>query len=80
MSRDDVRIVERLDQREPAVGCEPRADLVPVLGLAVVKHDLGAEGAGVFDFEAGRVSGHDDHGRGPGFAGGERDALRVVAG
>ena len=59
---DDVGIVERVHERQPAL--LHQLDGVPVavaVGLPC-QHDLGSEGAHRLDLELGRRGGHHDHG------------------
>jgi hypothetical protein len=58
LPRDHLRLVERLDQRQPPLVAKARADLVAILAArAVVEHHLRPVGAGVGDLQRGRVRG-----------------------
>ena len=56
-----------------------RADLFAAFACAVVKHHLGAKGAGVVDLQLRRVRGHDYHGRDAMGLRGGCDTLRMIA-
>ena len=80
LAGDHQRFVERLDQRQTALGRKPGADRIAILFCAVVEHHLGAECAGVLDFQDRRIGWHDDDGGHGVQLGRKGDALRVVAG
>jgi hypothetical protein len=58
LPRDHLRLIERLDQRQPPLVAKPRADFVAILApRAIVEHHLRPHGAGVLDLQAGASAG-----------------------
>ncbi len=76
---DDARVVERVDERQPALGDQFVDTLRGIVEGGAVEDDLGAESARGSDFGERRALGHDDDRRHAERPGGEGDTLRVVA-
>jgi hypothetical protein len=68
-----------VDRDESACVYELCEEFLPILAVAVEKHDLGAVAAGRLQFARRGVLGHKDDGGGFVQAGGERECLGVVA-
>ncbi len=60
LAGDDVGMIERRDQREAALCRQCAADLLAILGVAVVGHDGGAVAARRVDLGSRRVRGHHE--------------------
>src|SRR5690606_29528451 len=80
LPRDDVRVVERRDHGEAALGGDGLGAGLPLGRGRAFQHDLGAEAAGALDLDLRGGGGHDDDGGDAEVAGGERHGLRMVAG
>jgi hypothetical protein len=62
LARHHARIVERVDEDEPALGLERARALVGLVVVRAVEDHFGAIAAGVGDLDERRVLGHDDGG------------------
>src|SRR5690606_27152218 len=80
LPRDDVRVVERRDHGEAALGGDGLGAGLPLGGGGALEHDLGAQAAGALDLDVRGGDGHDDDGGDLEEPRGEGDGLCVVAG
>ncbi|MCY1302282.1 hypothetical protein D9M70_519320 [compost metagenome] len=77
---DHIRMVEGRDEDGIALGRQLRADRRPVLGIAVIEHDIGAIAAGRRHLHFGRILRHHDRRGNTLQPCGIGDRLRMVAG
>ena len=75
----DPGVVERVHQDHAALGGERVHELLTVLAVALVLHDLGAVALGGGTLERRRVCGHEDDRPGPAQPCGQGDGLGVIA-
>ena len=80
LARHHERVVVRAHELEPALGGQPRADLLAALRPAVVPDDLGAVAPRRVDLRGRRVLRHEDRRGRAEQPRGDRHRLRVVAG
>ena len=73
------RVVVRADELEPSLGRECAAERLAIVGVAVVRDDLGPVAARRLDLRDRRVGGHQDRRQRAQQPRGERDGLCVVA-
>jgi hypothetical protein len=78
LSSNDVRVIERRHEREPAFLRESGGNRLPVLGVSIINDNLSAVPARSRDFGGGSISRHDDDGRHGQDPRSERNGLRVV--
>ena len=79
LARDHVRIVERMDEHEPALAREFDRVVIGLIVILAVQDDLAAEIRDGAHFDVRSRQRHHDHGIDAARARAERDALRVVA-
>ena len=79
LSGDDQRVVERVHQGQAALRGQGLGAGLRFRVAVAGQHHLRAQLAHGLDLDLGGGLRHDDHGADPEVAGGERDALRVVA-
>jgi len=72
-------MIVRRNQREPVALREFAADLLAILGVAVVRDDGAAVAARRGDLRGRRILRHHDRRRNPEHARGQRDRLRMIA-
>ncbi len=77
---DDALVVERVDERKPALGLDLAGAPVRLLVVRAVQDDLGAVAAGGRHLDERRPFRHDDDGRDPEAGGVKGDREAVVAG
>ena len=79
LSGDDIGMVIWRDQCHAVLLREVAADLLAIIDIAVVEHDVAAVASGCGDLRGRRVVGHDDGRRHTEQPGRQRNGLRMIS-